>query len=275
MINYIYCYTNLINEKKYVGQTNNLQRRINEHKSNSFNPMSVNYNNIIHKAIRKYGYDNFQIDVLETLIDATYEEVNNREQYWILEKKSLISEHGYNVIEVGENGWHSIFSEEQIKDIKTMIKTQIPYSDICLKYGISKTFISNINSGLYFYDNNENYPLCSYRIDNDTYDALIEDLERPELTFKELAQKYNLAESTVKKFNYGTLQHGYYDGEYPIRKLTPNKYRALKIIDYLQNTSLSKKEIVQLTNSSNETVRKINLGLVHKDNSLEYPLRKE
>jgi hypothetical protein len=30
-------------------------------------------------------------------------------------------------------------------------------------------------------------------------------LIKPELTFKELANKYGLGESTVKKFNYGTL----------------------------------------------------------------------
>ena len=63
MTHCIYCYTNLINNKKYVGQTNNLDRRIREHKSNAFNPKSVNYNNILHKAMRKYGYDNFEIKV--------------------------------------------------------------------------------------------------------------------------------------------------------------------------------------------------------------------
>lgn len=275
MINYIYCYTNLINGKKYVGQTNNLQRRINEHKSNAFNPKSVNYNNIIHKALRKYGYDNFQIDVLETLIDKTYDEVNEREKFWIAEKESLISQHGYNILDGGTNASKSIFTHEQISDIKKMLKEKQPYDNICKKYAISKTFISSINSGLYFFDETETYPLCPYRIDEDTYNALIEDLELPELTFKELAQKYNLAESTVKKFNYGTLQPGFYKGEYPIRKLTPNKFRALKIIDLLQNTNISKKDIVFLTNSSDETVRKINLGLVHKDNNLDYPLRKE
>ena len=273
MINYIYCYINNINGKLYVGQTNNIDRRIREHKSNSFNQKSINYNNIIHKAIRKYGYENFTVVILEVLENKTYEEVNEREKYWIKEKKSLISQNGYNIIEGGNNYWRSSFSCEEINDIKNMIISGKPYSDIVNKYGISKSFISNINNGQYFYEKNIIYPLYNYRINNDIYDSLIEDLEKPELTFKQLADKYSLAESTIKKFNYGTLQTGYYNGEYPIRKITPAEYKSQLIKDYLINTSLSKKEIVKLTNSSEETVRRINLGLAHKDDNLIYPLR--
>ena len=90
-------------------------------------------------------------------------------------------------------------------DIKNMIIKKSSYNDIVEKYGISKAFISGINLGLYFHDDSIKYPLTPYRIDVDTYDCLIEDLEKPELTLKELAIKYNLSESTVKKFNYGTL----------------------------------------------------------------------
>jgi uncharacterized cupin superfamily protein len=39
------------------------------------------------------------------------------------------------------------------------------------------------------------------------------------------------------------------------------------------NTDLSKKEIVSLTNSSDETVRRVNIGSIDKDNNLKYPLR--
>lgn len=176
-MNYIYCYTNLINGKIYIGQTNNIERRIREHKSNAFNSKSVNYNNIIHKAFRKYGYENFSIDILETLENASREEVNDREIYWIKEKHSLISENGYNVLEGGQNGYQkSLLNKEQITDIKRMIKEKTPYDDICKKYSVSKTFISDINNGRFFYDEQEIYPLCSYRLDKDLYDLLIEDL---------------------------------------------------------------------------------------------------
>lgn len=273
MINYIYCYTNQVNGKKYVGQTNNLNRRIREHKSHALNPNNANYNNILHKAIRKYGYDNFSIEVLETLFNQDYQTVDQRETYWIEQMQSLISQHGYNVLEGGRNATHSLLSRDTIAEIKSQIKQGVNYTVLSAKYGISKTFLSDINSGKFFYDENEIYPLFKYRIDDDLYRALIEDLEKPELTFKQLSEKYELAESTVKKFNYGQLRQGFYDGEYPIRKITPEDYKAELIIDLLLNTSMPKKDIVKLVNSSDETVRRINLGLTHHQDELTYPLR--
>ena len=164
MIFYIYQYTNLINNKIYIGQTNNIDRRVREHKSNAFNPKSVNYNNIIHKAIRKYGYDNFKIEILETLQDVNYDIVNEREQYWIKERKSLITQNGYNILEGGKNCSKTFLSDLEIKDIKSLIQQGTPYSIIQQKYPISKTFISDINSGKFFKDENMIYPLYKYRI---------------------------------------------------------------------------------------------------------------
>lgn len=275
MTGYIYCYTNLTNQKKYIGQTNNYQRRINEHKSCSFNPKSVNYNNLLHKAIRKYGHENFLIELLEELPNATQEQVDEREAFWIKEKRSLFNQNGYNLLEGGKGNVHrSFLTKEQIIDIKNMIIEKTPYDIICTKYSISKTFVSDINRGKYFSEDNENYPLCPYRIDKDTYDLLIEELEKPELNFREIAEKFDLAQSTVKKFNYGTLRPGYYSGEYPIRKITPQDYKASIAIDLLVNTDLSKTEILQKAGISEETLRKINLGIRHKVESYEYPLRK-
>lgn len=274
MIFYIYKYTNLINNKKYIGQTNNFERRIRDHKSCSFNPKSVNYDDKIHQAIRKYGYDNFKIEIIEVIDNVlNYEIVNEREQYWIKQEESLLTQWGYNVLEGGKNCWRSFLNPEDIQSIKDLIRNGTPYNEIQKLYPISKTFISDINNGKYFFDNDEIYPLCQYRISNDIYDALIEDLIKPELTFKELAIRYGLGESTVKKFNYGTLQSGYYKGEYPIRKITPQEYKRLLIKDYLLNTNYSKKEIVALTNTSDETVRRVNVGAIDKDDNLVYPLR--
>ena len=80
-MNYIYCYTNKINQHKYVGQTNNFKRRVNEHRSAAFNPKASSYNHLFHKKMREYGEENFEVEVLEKLYDCDQEEVNQREIY--------------------------------------------------------------------------------------------------------------------------------------------------------------------------------------------------
>lgn len=50
---YIYCYINKINNHKYVGQTNNYERRIREHRSCAFNKKASSYNDLIHKKNKR------------------------------------------------------------------------------------------------------------------------------------------------------------------------------------------------------------------------------
>lgn len=76
---YIYCYTNKINNHKYVGQTNNYKRRIREHHSCAFNEKASSYNDLIHQKIREYGEENFEISLIETLYTEDIEEVNQRD----------------------------------------------------------------------------------------------------------------------------------------------------------------------------------------------------
>ena len=59
-LGYIYCFTNLINNKKYIGQTiNNDNARYSAHISNSNNSNSYEYDSLLHRAMRKYGIENF------------------------------------------------------------------------------------------------------------------------------------------------------------------------------------------------------------------------
>ena len=147
---YIYCYTNKINGHKYVGQTNNLQRRIREHKSCAFNPNASSYNDLIHQKIRQYGIDNFEITVLEKIYTEDISIINEKEQYWV---DKLISfrgfGQGYNSDKGGGNKlYNSILTSEQIQNLKQDIKNGIAYIDLQSKYNISTSFISSINNGI-------------------------------------------------------------------------------------------------------------------------------
>lgn len=271
---YIYCYINKINGHKYVGQTNNLKRRIREHRSCALNPKSSSYNDLIHNKMRQYGIDNFEIEVLEQIYTNDINIVNEREQFWIKEKNSFRGDgKGYNSDLGGGNRIrNSILSQDQIYSLKKEIQEGIPYYALEQKYNISASFISGINNGLYFYDKNQDYPLYKYYKNDSDYDELIELLTNSTLSLVEIAKSLDMGYSTVKKINAGTLKNGLYP-TYPIRKRDVRAIRADKIKDALLHTNMTYQEIIDLYGSSKETIRRINIGESFKDNNLVYPLR--
>lgn len=70
----IYVLTCRVNGKRYIGQSIDIKRRWNEHrKCKSFAPM-------ISKAIKKYGWENFDKEILEV---CSKEKLDEREIYYI------------------------------------------------------------------------------------------------------------------------------------------------------------------------------------------------
>jgi hypothetical protein len=91
----IYKILNKINGKIYIGQTiGTLEHRMSQHKANN------KKNSIIGKAIQKYGWNNFDVEVIDEA--ETIEELNNKEIYWIGYYKSLVP-NGYNIEIGGKN----------------------------------------------------------------------------------------------------------------------------------------------------------------------------
>lgn len=93
----IYKITNLINNKIYIGQTiYSIEERWKAHCT------CVKYNNhhsLFHNAIRKYGEENFKIELIDTA--DTFEELNEKEIKYIKEYNSL-TPNGYNMTEGGQ-----------------------------------------------------------------------------------------------------------------------------------------------------------------------------
>ena len=96
---FIYKITNQINKKIYIGKTIfSITHRFNQHLWESFNSKCNGYNFILHKAIRKYGKENFKIELIE---EFSNELLDEREQYWIEKLNSKIP-YGYNMTLGGE-----------------------------------------------------------------------------------------------------------------------------------------------------------------------------
>jgi group I intron endonuclease len=129
----IYIYENLLNGKIYIGQTNNIKRRDRLH-------ISGNISMPIDRAIKKYGRDNFSLNIISSSNDQII--ANDDEIYWIARAKELLGiKNVYNV----SNGGSAVMSgrkhsEETILKISESKKGTSPWNkglkmseDFCLK----------------------------------------------------------------------------------------------------------------------------------------------
>lgn len=97
----IYKITNLINNKIYIGQSVNIERRIGAHFNYAFSKGAKEYNTPIHNAIRLYGKENFKWEILK---ECTEEELDDLEIYYIDLYNSTDRNIGYNLTTGGSGG---------------------------------------------------------------------------------------------------------------------------------------------------------------------------
>jgi group I intron endonuclease len=105
MINTIYCYTNLINGKKYVGQTWKTIEQRAQHNGKNYKGCPKFW-----RAIKKYGWDNFKVEVVCLAVEQ------NDADFW---EKHFITifdtiKNGYNCKVSGNNGFHSEETKKKI-----------------------------------------------------------------------------------------------------------------------------------------------------------------
>lgn len=92
MYGYIYLTTNLITNKKYIGQ----------HKSENFDYSYKGSGKILTRSINKYGFDNFKCELLEECFSK--EELDSKEKYYISLYDAVESSDFYNLTAGGSGG---------------------------------------------------------------------------------------------------------------------------------------------------------------------------
>lgn len=89
---YVYKVTNNANNKIYIGQTiRSIEQRFKRHINDAINNITDTH---FARAIRKYGSDNFQIELIDTAMNQ--EELTLKEQQWIRYYNSTNPKYGYN-----------------------------------------------------------------------------------------------------------------------------------------------------------------------------------
>lgn len=110
MYGIIYCATNSVNRKVYVGQTTmTLAARKSCHRINK-------RCRLFYRAIQKYGFEVFVWSILEE--PETQELLDSREEFWIKQLKADHPESGYNLKSGGfGNGKHSEETKRRLSEI--------------------------------------------------------------------------------------------------------------------------------------------------------------
>lgn len=113
----IYLITNNINGKQYVGQSVDIDFRIHQH-------MFWKSRSVIHKAIKKYGIENFSYDIIMTcppeMLDVWERDMINL--------YDTMTPNGYNRTTGGSNGYNRGISEETKHKISEALKGRIPWN---------------------------------------------------------------------------------------------------------------------------------------------------
>lgn len=211
----IYSYTNKTNKKIYIGQTVNPIERKYHHNYYSYYETASDYNTPFHRAIRKYGIDNFEYRVLADEIDDV-ELLNQLEIYYIKKFNSLVP-NGYNVSEGGNNSSHNWndnqkltkslqsgeLTEEEVIELRLAYKNHESPTQIYeekYKNRFHKNAFMNIWTG-------KRYSLIMPEVFEDkgrhtkltkeVVQAIRKDREDNNLSFEKLSKKYDISKSTI------------------------------------------------------------------------------
>lgn len=160
----IYLITNLVNGKKYVGQTRqSLKKRIIGHKRDS-----RKHKVGVDADIRKYGWENFKAEIIE---ECTVEQLNERKKFWIRELNSNTPT-GYN-----SNGYDKECN---------ILKEEARAKRAAKRKGFKKSLEHRMKISL------------SHR-HTTPYKNLLKEMERQQLTYEEISRLLGLAPQNISR----------------------------------------------------------------------------
>lgn len=221
---YVYSIINLYNGKVYIGKTNNIKKRWRDHISISKKENHKDYQ-LIHKAINKYGKNNFQFNIIQIFENESYS--YHSEKYWIDYYKSYIvkygKNYGYNLTEggIGTTSPHlsgvrnpkNKLSENQIIEIKS---SNLGTKELSKFYKVHRTTIQKIRRGdtwnimnnipqtpladilKNFYEKRKGENSPAAKLNWAVVDTIRKDFGSKKYTISELSRQYKVSWTTIK-----------------------------------------------------------------------------
>ena len=202
----IYMVINLNNNKKYIGQSVNIRKRFYQnHKYDYKNPKNCCYEDKFDTAIRKHGWNNFIVFVLE---ECNKDKLDEREIYYI--KKYDTFKNGYNSTIGGQNWSPNIHNEEVLKIRQRYINGEtIPeiYKDYQEIYSNKQTF-KNIILGYIYKDvgnipNKENIRHTNSKLTADQVKNIRKEYKKGKISYAKLGQKYGVSGTCISHIIQG------------------------------------------------------------------------
>lgn len=213
----IYKITNKINSKIYIGESKRPYERFRDHCIREYK-----YESLIHRAIKKYGEENFTFEII-----GWFEDWAEKEKYYISFYRSL-APYGYNLhpggseppTYKGEDNPASVITQE-IADgiVQDLLNYSIPRKTILHKYKVTTDIIRHINEGASWRKEELSYPLrpTENQLNEIRANKVKELLRTTKLSQTEIGKQVGWNRSAVTMINIGK---NHYDEniDYPIRK---------------------------------------------------------
>lgn len=279
------------NNKIYIGISNNIYRRMLEHNSDFRNNLPIE------RAIQKYGKIT-EFVILEEINPNNREFMREREKFWISAFNSNKKEFGYNISEggdgadIGSNNNQAKLTEEQYQQVfKDLIDNELSLQEIADKYEMHLSSLSRLNNGHTYFHSTVDYPIrktkpkvAGVNSGNSKFSQKdVEDIWKllqfnPELSMKQIADKYNVYASTIQNINQGKT---YINSNltYPLRESKTGKRKlsneqVFQIISEIKNNPKeSLASIGRRLNISSKTISSINCGTIYRQDNENYPIR--
>lgn len=280
----IYKYTNLVNGKIYIGQTiTTIEYRDKKHLS------QLNDNTYFHKALKKYGRENFSLEIVEDNISI--EKLDDKEKYYIDMFDSFYTTgKGYNLTQGGKwgSGTQKLTISQAIEIQNLILTSSLLLKEIAKIYDITIYAVSDINRGVSFHNHALEYPLRESpkksELNQDKVDIIFDMLTNSEMTQKEIALATDVNAYTVGQLNQGKNSWCPKDINYPIRKpIQQSTYQnvlhksdVVEICYKLCFSSMSFKEIGAEYNVASNTISDISRGISWKEITSKFvcPIKK-